>query len=222
MDATLDHPRRYFASRPESLRPSLALPPLIIHHLDVHQGNCTLIEFPQADDFQHPGGEPFRPILIDCGITPLVSTEKAAQVKQRLGETFNHVLGKYGNTFEAVVVSHADNDHCNLLPLENIVGERKVKHLYFGGSSELYTSPAKKKGKSKNSKGRNRIEVPGANQQGKFAQWWTRLVKRTTQHPLAEAFVGKEVIIEGKNGLCVWISTANTSSGDVHASAEEG
>lgn len=96
---------------------------LQIIFMDAGQGDCTLIV--------HPDGSL---VLVDCGC------KKNRDVVQGEIETLlNRFLKNKGNTLKALVLTHPDGDHYNLVKPLIVDNNVTVETVYYGGDSSDYT-----------------------------------------------------------------------------------
>jgi beta-lactamase superfamily II metal-dependent hydrolase len=93
--------------------------PLTIHHVDVGNGNCTIIEFPNK---LRP------PVMIDCG----GDQPKLPEAKQYI----DGILAPYGPALSHLIFSHADKDHTNFT-VAVLKGTRITGRIYLPSNEKL-------------------------------------------------------------------------------------
>jgi beta-lactamase superfamily II metal-dependent hydrolase len=111
---------------------------MIVHVIDSAQGNCQLIECPKD-----------LPIMVDCG----AATSGRFQDREKLGKYINayivNALSNYIDNgviqFRALVLSHADVDHYNLIPHAlpqdtNVTPRFKFDNLLYTGTESQFTA----------------------------------------------------------------------------------
>jgi competence protein ComEC len=98
-------------------------PKLIVDFIDVGQGNCVLVTYPDG-----------KSMLVDCG----------SQEKSLSGDAYVNA-SKYiktvtqGRMIDCVVLSHCDEDHTVFVP--HIPEAKKPQWLHFGGKRNGYSAP---------------------------------------------------------------------------------
>jgi beta-lactamase superfamily II metal-dependent hydrolase len=97
---------------------------LTVLMLDAGQGDCTLIVLPDKSL-----------ILVDCG-----SKKNGDVVSPQIGKVFNAYLPAAGNRLKALVLTHPDGDHYNLLM--KLLDERRpaIDTVIYGGQRKDYVS----------------------------------------------------------------------------------
>lgn len=99
------------APRPDLLR---------VHALNIGAGSCILVECPGSDDV----------IVYDCG---QMSPSETDLGEDEVRDYFDAVIG---SDRPAVVLSHADADHVNLVA--RVLGDRVPESIWFGGKKNEY------------------------------------------------------------------------------------
>jgi len=94
--------------------------PLKIHFIDVGQGDCIVMQFPNG-----------KTMMVDCGTLSrdVKPSTVASRVRTLLPRKYFPVNDKKSPVLDALVISHADADHYNLLP-------RVLRGVFVG---EVYT-----------------------------------------------------------------------------------
>lgn len=100
----------------------LASGELVLHFIDVGQGDSTLIECPNGST-----------ILIDSGST---SGRDPDEIQAYVVE----VLDRHGGDLDTLIVSHPDEDHYNLLP--DVLTDVRIRRAWYVGVEEDYESKA--------------------------------------------------------------------------------
>lgn len=90
--------------------------------LDAGQGDCTLIQYPDNSL-----------VMVDCG-----SIKNSSIVSGEITEVLNRVLPAAGNKISNLVLTHADQDHYNLLSDVIITPGVTVDQVYYGCDINLY------------------------------------------------------------------------------------
>jgi Metallo-beta-lactamase superfamily len=98
------------------------VPQLTVVFLDAGQGDCTLVSFPSGEL-----------MLVDCG-----STKNSAVVAPQLATGIRRFFPPGRERLDLVVVTHADEDHYNLLvPTMNALN-CELGEVRYGGDIALY------------------------------------------------------------------------------------
>ncbi|WP_181242850.1 MBL fold metallo-hydrolase [Caulobacter vibrioides] len=92
---------------------------LVLHFIDVGQGDATLVECPNGST-----------ILIDSGST-------SGQDPDEVQAYVNGVLEKHGGDLDHLIVSHPDADHYNLL--EDVLRDVRVRRSWYVGTRADYS-----------------------------------------------------------------------------------
>jgi beta-lactamase superfamily II metal-dependent hydrolase len=90
--------------------------------MDAGQGDATLIVYPDGSL-----------TLIDCGCK-----KNKDVVKPQIGNILTHFLGKTNNRLKALVLTHPDGDHYNLVNDLVIQNNVTVDTIYYGGIASDY------------------------------------------------------------------------------------
>jgi beta-lactamase superfamily II metal-dependent hydrolase len=97
---------------------------LTVLTLDAGQGDCTLIILPDKSL-----------ILVDCG-----SKKNGNVVSPEIGKVFDAYLAAAGNELKALVLTHPDGDHYNLLMQLLVARQPRIKTVIYGGERRDYAS----------------------------------------------------------------------------------
>ncbi|HLO03996.1 MAG TPA: hypothetical protein VK191_12880 [Symbiobacteriaceae bacterium] len=90
--------------------------------LDAGQGDCTLIQYPDNSL-----------VMVDCG-----SIKNSSVVSGEVTTVLNRVLPAAGNKISNLVLTHADQDHYNMLKDVIITPGVTVDQVYYGCDINLY------------------------------------------------------------------------------------
>lgn len=96
---------------------------LQIIFMDAGQGDCTLIVHPDNSL-----------VLVDCGCK-----KNKDIVYGEITTLLDRFLGKKGNTLKALVLTHPDGDHYNLVKPLIVDNDVTVETVYYGGNASDYT-----------------------------------------------------------------------------------
>eukprot|EP00742_Colponemidia_sp_Colp-10_P010911 GILJ01012045.1.p2 GENE.GILJ01012045.1~~GILJ01012045.1.p2 ORF type:complete len:249 (+),score=28.67 GILJ01012045.1:209-955(+) len=100
---------------------------VLIHHLDVKNGNCTIVDVRDS---------PL--IMIDCGSDQQDFSQHNAVVKSHFIEYIEALMLERPETerhFQLIILSHPDKDHYNLL---HLLTKWEVRKLALGGDVQYY------------------------------------------------------------------------------------
>jgi beta-lactamase superfamily II metal-dependent hydrolase len=113
---------------PAPTLPLSCIPPgakcLTVLTLDAGQGDCTLIVLPDKSL-----------ILVDCG-----SKKNGDVVSPEIGKVFDAYLPAAGNRLKALVLTHPDGDHYNLLMKLLVDRQPTIETVIYGGQRKDYVS----------------------------------------------------------------------------------
>ena len=108
--------------------PQKATNEIRIHFLNIGAGSCQIVECP---------GTNVSPIIIDCGsVSPSTTDMTAAEIA-----TYAQAVLALYTEDPIVILSHPDIDHYNRI--DDLMGARNAKLIWFGGKRSNYKSPAK-------------------------------------------------------------------------------
>ncbi len=103
--------------------PALSRPEMLVHFLNTGTGSCAIVECPGPDA---------APMIVDCGSIGRSDTDKDAIAARTY---IKDVLDKHPGIQPNLVLSHADQDHYNLLP--SVLTEQ-VNEIWQGGDPDNY------------------------------------------------------------------------------------